>query len=359
MAMLEEPHSKPRNYKKAHNDPNAYSWGRIGEHNVVIASLPTSRIGEVSAATTASYMLATFPNIRIGLMVGIGAGVPEAEPDIRLGDVAVSMPEGTSGGVIQYDLGKIKPNGMFERKGALNAPPQALLSALGLIQSEHRLNGHRINEFVNDMLQNHPTLSQPNGKEPAYTRPDAATDRLFDAKYQHKGGENCNECVKGKPLMFKRDEPRKVPSPQVFYGIIASGDKVVKDAAARAAVIKDAGEKCICIEMEAAGLMNTFPCLVIRGICDYADSHKNDEWHSYAAATAAAYARELLENIDVDDVEDTPKASEIVADPRQKPPPATNKVSDNPVTREQLEELRKRVDDLKKLIPNDEKGACI
>jgi hypothetical protein len=46
--------------------------------------------------------------------------------------------------------------------------------------------------------------------------------------------------------------------------------------------------------MEAAGLMNSFPCLVIRGICDYADSHKNKDWQGYAAAVAAAYSKELL-----------------------------------------------------------------
>ena len=46
--------------------------------------------------------------------------------------------------------------------------------------------------------------------------------------------------------------------------------------------------------MEAAGLMNSFPCLVIRGICDYADSHRNDRWQAYAAGAAAAYAKELL-----------------------------------------------------------------
>jgi hypothetical protein len=33
-------------------------------------------------------MLFTFPKIRIGLLVGIGAGIPDEddEPDIRLGD---------------------------------------------------------------------------------------------------------------------------------------------------------------------------------------------------------------------------------------------------------------------------------
>ena len=55
----------------------------------------------------------------------------------------------------------------------------------------------------------------------------------------------------------------------------------------------------ICFEMETAGLIDIIPCLPIRGICDYADSHKNEEWQRYAAATAAAYARELLEELPV------------------------------------------------------------
>lgn len=50
----------------------------------------------------------------------------------------------------------------------------------------------------------------------------------------------------------------------------------------------------LCFEMEAAGLMDSFPCLVIRGISDYAVSHKNHQWREYAAATAAAYAKEAF-----------------------------------------------------------------
>jgi hypothetical protein len=63
----------------------------------------------------------------------------------------------------------------------------------------------------------------------------------------------------------------------------------------------------MCFEMEAAGLMDTFPCLVIRGISDYADSHKNKEWQEYAAAAAAAYAKELLCMTPTRQVEITPK----------------------------------------------------
>jgi nucleoside phosphorylase len=57
--------------------------------------------------------------------------------------------------------------------------------------------------------------------------------------------------------------------------------------------------------MEAAGLMNSFPCLVIRGICDYADSHKNSQWQAYAARTAAAYAKGLLSVIPAAEVLET------------------------------------------------------
>ena len=61
-----------------------------------------------------------------------------------------------------------------------------------------------------------------------------------------------------------------------------------------------------CFEMEAAGLMDNFPCPVIRVICDYADSHKNKRWQPYAAATAAAVAKALLGYIDKQEVIKTP-----------------------------------------------------
>ena len=64
--------------------------------------------------------------------------------------------------------------------------------------------------------------------------------------------------------------------------------------------------------MEAAGLMNDFPCLVIRGICDYSDTHKHEAWQRYAAATAAAYAKELLEIIQLEDVEMTEDAAKVL-----------------------------------------------
>ena len=63
--------------------------------------------------------------------------------------------------------------------------------------------------------------------------------------------------------------------------------------------------KVLCLETEAAGLMNTFPCLVILGICDYADSHKNYQWQAYASASAAACAKELLTIVPAQEVKKT------------------------------------------------------
>src|SRR5271156_2344069 len=109
--MLDEEH---QDLPQHDNDTNLYTLGRIGEHNVVIACLPAGQIGTNSAAAVAVQMKSKFTSIRFGLMVGIGGGVPNAESDIRLGDVVVSQPHMGHGGVVQYDFGKATPSG-FER----------------------------------------------------------------------------------------------------------------------------------------------------------------------------------------------------------------------------------------------------
>jgi len=118
--------------------------------------------------------------------------------------------------------------------------------------------------------------------------------------------KNCNTADE-----VQRD-PRDTTRPDIHYGIIASGNTLVTDAAARDLIFADVGEDCICFETEAAGLMNHFPCLVIRGICDYADSHKNDRWQHYASATAAAYAKELLAYVPAAEVQETKRALEAL-----------------------------------------------
>ncbi|KAH0168199.1 Pfs, NACHT and ankyrin domain protein, partial [Aureobasidium melanogenum] len=309
-AMLDEEHDTPTDFNRSPSDQNNYTFGRMGEHNVVFASLPPGVYGTISAATTAQQMLSSLPNIRIGLMVGIGAGIPKPEKhDIRLGDVVVSQPDGTSGGVVQYDLGKVKADGSFERKGMLNQPPLALLNALGKLQERHIKSASKIPSYVNKMLEEFPLMKRRRPNTPSYMYQGVENDKLFEPAYLHMGGPSCAACETAREMT--RDV-RDSTDPEIHYGIIASGDTLVKNAVRRDELAKSTREECICFEMEAAGIMNAFPCVVIRGICDYADSHKNDRWQGYAAATAAAYAKELLEVIPQADLQRTEKAIKVL-----------------------------------------------
>ncbi|KAF3931069.1 hypothetical protein ABW20_dc0105849 [Dactylellina cionopaga] len=215
-------------------------------------------------------------------MVGIGGGVPcTSTGDIRLGDVAVSLPVGNSGGVFQYDFGKTVEGGKFIYTGSLNKPPQILLSALSSIRAKHpRALAKTLVQRVSEAKETDDRLCYP-GRD---------KDQLFSADYEHvKHAESCSVCDTSKLV---RRPPREDDHPYVHYGIIASGNQVVKHGATRDRISQETG--AICFEMEAAGLMDNFPCLVVRGICDYSDSHKNKHWQPYAAATAAAFAKELL-----------------------------------------------------------------
>ncbi|KAG9529359.1 purine and uridine phosphorylase, partial [Aureobasidium melanogenum] len=317
LGMLDERHDKPKDFVKPSSDTNAYCWGRIGDHNVVIASLAAGVYGTTSAATTAIHMLSSFPSIKVGLMVGIGAAIPGPKHDIRLGDVVVSQPHGQAGGVIQYDLGKSRVRTehehtvhTFEKVGVLRPPPEALLKALSLLQAEIRLEGSSIFQFLEEMLERYPRLAQRGPEAPGYIYQGQENDKLFEASYLHTSGVGCDDCDPAR--MVSRDTRRDPDVPRVHYGVIASGNRLVKDAAERDMILRESGEDCICLETEAAGLLNSFPCLVIRGICDYADSHGNNDWQEYAAATAAAYAKEFLGFLDQGDLARASKASEVL-----------------------------------------------
>lgn len=310
-AMLDERHAVPTGFTRHQTDANVYTWGRVGEHNIVIAALASGDYGITSAATTASSLLASLPSIRVGLLVGIGGGIarPDEGHDIRLGDVVVSQPSGTIGGVCQYDLIKAKSGGKRERKGFLGRPPTVLLNALTSIQAYHEQKDSDVPCFLRMMLEKNPKMGKRSKQNPGYTYQGFDNDRLFKASCNHIPGLGCQGCDTADEI--QRDS-RDTTDPDIHYGTIASGNTLVKDAATRDRIATDLGEDCICFEMEAAGLMNHFPCLVIRGICDYADSHKNDRWQRYASATAAAYAKELLAYVPVLEVQETKRALEIL-----------------------------------------------
>jgi nucleoside phosphorylase len=258
--MLDESHPK---LKKENGDENEYTLGRIAVHNVVIACLPAGLIGNSPAAIVANNMRRSFP-IKFGLMVGIGGGVWSKKGDIRLGDVVVSQPTGTHGGVVQWDFGKMEKDGNFQRTGSLDKPPPVLLHALQELKTFDITDGVNLEESLSLMVRNKPRMDQ------TYRYQGADHDQLFEATYDHEGDETCDDCD---PKLIVQRPAREDSAPRINYGNIASGNEVMKHGTTRDKIAKEEG--VICFEMEAAGLMDNFQCLVIRGICDYADSHKN------------------------------------------------------------------------------------
>ncbi|KAF6787862.1 NB-ARC and TPR domain protein, partial [Colletotrichum sojae] len=294
MEMLDEEHPA---LPKSPADHNVYSLGSINGHNIVIAGL--HQPGNCPAATVVAQMRMTFPNLRFGLLVGIGGGVPVETDDgiIRLGHVVVSKPAGGHSGALQYDHGKAK-DGHFERTGALAPPPAVLLNAAqALAVQRARLDDDPVQHDVRRIDTARRRLRR-------FQYPGEQNDHLFPSNYVHqRQGASCaTDCDPSKRIPRTSDDNHTFVT--VHRGNIASGELVVKDASLRDTLAQQHG--LLCFEMEAAGAIADFPCLVVRGISDYCDSHKNDVWHGYAAAVAAAYARQLFFHLPVDEVQRRP-----------------------------------------------------
>jgi nucleoside phosphorylase len=302
--FLDEEHEKPSYVSP--NDTNDYALGKMSEHNVVIAVLPDGDYGTASAANVATNMLSTFHNIRIGLMVGIGGGVPGGIHDIRLGDVVVSASRDGEGGVFQYDFGKSIQGESFQHTRFLNQPPTILRTAMTGIRAQYERKGHQLEEAINNILDKNKRLRR------RYKRPEPTTDKLFYAEVIHNPKGCAESCASdASNIVLRHERTKDEDNPTIHYGLIASANQLMKDA-----LIRDrlAAEKdVLCFEMEAAGLVNTFPCLVIRGICDYSDSHKNKEWQGYAAMVAAAYAKDLLRRMPLNKIEAEERISVILS----------------------------------------------
>lgn len=306
-AMLSEIHPP---LLKPSADHNVYTLGSIAGHNVVITCIPSGDYGLAPASTVAKRMIDTFPNIKVGLMVGIGSGVPSAK--VQLGDIVVSSPIGQYAGVVQYDRGKDNLDG-FERTGSLNRPPTVLLTALQLLRTKHDLEGPRISQFLRDVEENYPKLMLS-----GYTRCDGLEDPLFTPRpeingiwkmfliayafflnaFWHLIGVSSfspvSKPVNGRGIAHMSGSKRENGDVNIHYGLVASGNRVIEDALSRDTLNELLDGHVLCFETRAAGLMNEFPCVVIRGICDYADAEKNEDWQKYAAMVAAAYTKELL-----------------------------------------------------------------
>jgi nucleoside phosphorylase len=299
---------------RAPRDLNSYSTGVIGYHNVVLVHLPN--MGKVAAATATACLHASFQGIQIALVVGICGGAPsrkQLNEDILLGDVVISE------GLVQYDLGRQFPNNRFVRKDTprdnLPRPGPKIRAALAKLRAKLRTEQGQ-SWLYNKTSEYFTVVQQELGDRVGY--PGATEDRLFKSAYRHKhhrplkicaicanddGKDDiCNVAIESSCEQLKCDEQELVtrarvsqPSkPNIHFGLIASGDTVMKSGEDRDEIVTRDG--VIAFEMEGAGVWEHFPSLVIKGVCDYADSHKSKKWQGYAAATAATIMKAFLED---------------------------------------------------------------
>ncbi|KAL5361661.1 ankyrin repeat-containing domain protein [Aspergillus floccosus] len=297
-------------------------------------------MGESSATAVAKDMLRSFPNIKVGLMVGVGGGAPglpseKPEDDIRLGDIVVSKPGPGHGGVIQSDYGKTLSKGEFVDIGYLNRPPNVLLTALTKLLSRIELEGSSVSRQVAEI----------GGRYPRKTRDwqyqGIENDQLYVESFRHADiHRSCQDihCAEFEDRLVCR-KPRDSTDPVIHCGLIASGNQVMRDSVTREKLRKKHG--VLCFEMEAAGLNNNLPCLVVRSICDYSDSHKSKRWQPYAAAVSAAFTKELLLIIPVAQLERAQRVSFIAGKLEKE----FQKLNDNikPLLQTQQSEERRKV----------------
>ncbi|KAL8376638.1 hypothetical protein RB595_007648 [Gaeumannomyces hyphopodioides] len=243
-----------RQYGRAAGDVNTYTTGRVGKHAVVLLLLPS--MGPLAAASGSANLRSSYPNIKLALLVGVCGGLPQIDGhEAFLGDVVVST------SIFNYDFGRQHPDGFVpkttieDRLGRANKDIRGLLASLGrerdlrLLQEAARINLNRLQ-----------ATAEKERRRANYTAPPDADDRIFSSDYQHKHRRDCGYCDAGE----HRDAIAR------RYGAIA-------------------------FEMEGAGAWDEVPCIVVKGICDYADSHKSKLWQNFAAASAASVAVAILD----------------------------------------------------------------
>jgi nucleoside phosphorylase len=299
-----------RTYGKQEGDDNTYTTGRINSHHVVLAVMPG--MGNRSSASVARSLRMSFTRIKLALVVGICGGAPYStdKREIILGDVIISD------SVIEYDFGRQYPDGFVRKSGikeTLGQPNQEIRSFLNDLRTSQR-QAHvqqQIAHYLED-VQGH--------DERKWSYPGIPQDILFPATYRHRHYEpgpsvecacfgchssqdpvcelalnsDCQQLGCGGQSIQRRRLETDIPEAFIHIGTIASANTVMRSGEHRERLTKDEG--IIGFEMEGAGVWDSMPCVIIKSVCDYADSHKNKGWQNYAAATAASCTKAFLEH---------------------------------------------------------------
>ncbi|KAM0259057.1 hypothetical protein ACHAQJ_003558 [Trichoderma viride] len=317
-ALFDDYYENDFSYGKARDDPNSYTTGRIGSHDVVLAFMPG--MGKLNSANVAAGFRVSFPEIRLAIVVGVCGGVPNGADDkkeVLLGDVIIST------ALVQFDFGRRYDNKTVRRdtpQDNLGRPNPEIRSFL------KKLSGLRGRKTLREMTSFY--LEELWGKDgfEEYSYPGADNDKLYRPEYPHKhynpdscsicqdpNGDVCDAALESscenlgcqdsmtisrvridklKGITLTKEKLCELQKPLIHFGMIVSGDLVMKSGYHRDEIASR--EKAIAFEMEGAGVWDNFPTVVIKGVCDYADSHKNKTWQRYAAATAAACMKAFL-----------------------------------------------------------------
>ncbi|KAL2825229.1 hypothetical protein BJY01DRAFT_256318 [Aspergillus pseudoustus] len=296
-------------YRKQHGDTNAYINGKIGHHDVVLCYLPG--MGKRNAAAATANLRVSYPNIKLALLVGICGAVPflSDKTEVILGDVIISD------SVVEYDFGRQYLDGFRQKsdvKDTLGRPNAEIRSFLAALSSQ------RTRNELHERIRQHLAILQTQ-LGMGWEYPGIAHDVLFEPSFGHRHYKTethhtcacfnstssedrvCGEALAGdcgalgcSGTKVVRDRfAADVPDPRIHVGKFASADTVMKSGQHRDGISKQ--QNVVAFEMEGAGVWDTLPCIIIKGACDYADSHKNKNWQRYAAGTAACCTKALLE----------------------------------------------------------------
>jgi nucleoside phosphorylase len=308
--LFDETRGERRISRKAMRDENIYTFGRISSLNVILIHM--GGMGKGSAAHAASSLRASYPEVNLALVVGICGGVPGEREDgeLILGDIVISD------GIVQYDFGRQYPDAYMAKFGSevLGPPSIKLRGMLAMLK------GIRGRGRIESKTRSYLGVLRDRLGAKRTVHPGIARDTLFQSTYHHKHHTStCTVCSNGPGSVCKEARAQTCqqlgceetflvprarlqessidsghpPSPNIHFGLVGSGDTVMKSGQHRDRIATQ--HNLIAFEMEGSGVWDYFPCLIIKGVCDYADSHKSQHWQSYAACTAAACMRAFLE----------------------------------------------------------------
>lgn len=304
---------------KAAGDSNYYTVGCMGNTPVVLLLLPGE--GKVDAASAAASLRSSYNNLSTVFVVGTCGALPKLldEAEVLLGDVIISE------FVVRYDFGSQYPDEFKPKRSIedmLGRPNKGTRSLNAQLKTQRYRDKLEDNAFkLLQLLQEKMGETKHRGK---YDYPGAAQDKLFDPKYRHKHQgadvcDTCRACVSSAGLvcdraleltcadlgcsndyLITRNRLREQEASSmgtsglvIHTGGVGSADTVMKSGEVRDRISRR--DKVIAFEKEGAGVWDELPsCIIIKGVSDYADSHKPKGWEKYAAATAASTTKALL-----------------------------------------------------------------